>query len=50
VARLPEDAELLIRAREDLRRIDSREGGLSGAILAPAVEAAMARFGPAGVI
>ena len=50
VARLPEDRDLLVEARSDLERIREREGGLSGPILAPAVEAAMARFGPAGVI
>lgn len=50
VARLPEDGDLLATARRDLERIATREGGLSGAVLGPAVESAMARFGPAGVI
>lgn len=50
VATLPDDGDLLARARRDLDRISHREGGLSGPVLAPSVEAAMARFGPAGVI
>lgn len=50
VARLPEDGELLATARSDLDRIRDREGGLTGPVLGPSVEAAMARFGPAGVV
>ena len=50
VARLPDDRDLLVEARADLGRLMAREGGLGGPVLAPAVEAALARFGPAGVI
>ena len=50
VARLPEHGELLVTARQDLERIISAEGGLSGPVMAPAIEAALERFGPAGVI
>ena len=50
VARLPEHGDLLATARTDLHRIMSREGGLEGPVLEPSVEAAMDRFGPAGVI
>lgn len=50
VARLPRDAELLDQARTDLDRMIESEGGPDSPALAPLLDLARQRFGPAGAI
>ena len=49
VARLPEDRELLFTARKTLDRLLGEGDGLEGPLLAPSLEEALVRFGPAGL-
>ena len=48
VASLPADRELLFAARRELDHLVGDEGGLDGPLLAPALAAALSRFGPDG--